>query len=196
MTKYILAGGFIYKALDGGKAFVEELVKDITDKPVKVLDCLFAQPKEVWQEKFEGDKEYFSKFISDFELELADEEKFVQQVQNSDVIYLRGGHTQQLFKLLTKNIDWINYLDGKTLAGTSAGGEVIAQHYHVLKSGRTGDGLGLLQIKFIPHWKSDFSDEYTDKVIDWDKTIEELKNYKEDLEILTLKEGEFKVLYR
>ncbi len=194
MTKFILAGGAIHKAPDGGQTFIEELVKNINKKQPRILDCLFAQPKEVWQEKFEGDKEYFSKFISDFELELADEEKFVEQVKNSDVIYLRGGHTQQLFKLLTKNIDWINYLDGKTLAGTSAGAEVIAQHYHVLKSGRTGDGLGLLPIKFIPHWKSDFSDEYTDKVIDWDRTIEELKNYKEDLEILTLKEGEFKVL--
>lgn len=193
MTKYVLAGGYINKAEDGGKAFYEELVKDTKDKPVKILDCIFARPIEVWEETFKFDQDLFPQFIKDFELELAIPEKFVEQVKNSDVIFLRGGHTQQLFKLLSQDKAWIGELDGKVLAGTSAGAEVISKYYHVLSSSRTGEGFGLLPIKVIPHWKANDFDEIP-KDIDWDKTLKELKDYKEDLLIYTLAEGQFIVL--
>jgi peptidase E len=193
MTKYILAGGYVNKAEDGGKAFYEELVKGINNKPVKILDCMFARPIEDWEETFKSDQNLFSQFIKDFELELAVQEKFVEQVKNSDVIFLRGGHTQQLFKLLSQDKAWINELDGKVLAGTSAGAQVIAKYYHVLSSSRTGDGFGLLPVKFIPHWKANDFDEIP-KDIDWDKALKELKDHKEDLPIYTLAEGEFIVL--
>jgi len=195
MTKYILAGGRVHVAPDSGKAFIDELVKNFTHKPVKILVCLFAVPKEQWQEKFAGDQEYFSKFISDFELELADENIFTEQVKNSDVIFLRGGHTRPLMDLLTRKTGWLQELDGKVLAGTSAGAEAISKYYFVTKTNRNGEGLGLLPIKFIPHWKSTFFDDEPQN-IDWDKIYSDFKNYKEDLEIIVLKEGEYKVIER
>ncbi len=94
MIKYILVGGYVHKAEDSGKAFCEELVRDYSHKKtIKILDCMFARKKEDWQESIERDNMFFSKFISNFELELADPDKFTEQVRNSDVIYLRGGHT-------------------------------------------------------------------------------------------------------
>jgi len=91
-TKFILVGGYIPKAVDGGNAFCEELVKDFhRDWPVKILDCMFARPKESWDEKFTEDTIFFSKFVKDFKLELAQPEKFIEQIQSSDVIFLRGG---------------------------------------------------------------------------------------------------------
>ncbi len=193
MTKYILAGGRVHVAPDKGKAFIDELVKNFTHKPVKILVCLFAVAKEQWQEKFAGDQEYFSKFISDFELELADENIFTEQVRSSDVIFLRGGHTRPLMDLLTRNTDWLQELDGKVLAGTSAGAEAISKYYFVTKTNRNGEGLGLLPIKFIPHWKSTHFDDEPQN-IDWDKIYSDFKNYKEDLELIVLKEGEYKVI--
>ncbi|MCF7831669.1 MAG: Type 1 glutamine amidotransferase-like domain-containing protein [Candidatus Pacebacteria bacterium] len=193
MIKYVLVGGKVHAAPDNGRAFVSELVKDFTDKPVKILICLFAVPKEQRQEKIIGDREYFSKFISDFEIELADENIFTDQVRHSDVIFLRGGHTRPLMDLLTKNLNWLKELDGKVLAGTSAGAEVISRYYFVTKTNRNGDGLGLLPIKFIPHWKSSYFDDEPQN-IDWDKIYSDFKNYKEDLELITLKEGEFRVI--
>ncbi len=195
MTKYILAGGRVHVAPDNGKAFINELIKGFSHKPVKILVCLFAVPKEQWQEKFNGDQEYFSKFISDFELELADENIFTKQVKRSDVIFLRGGHTRPLMDLLTKNIDWLQELNGKVFAGTSAGAEAISKYYFVTKTNRNGEGLGLLPIKFIPHWKSTYFDDEPQN-IDWDKLYSDFKNYKEDLELIVLKEGEFKVIER
>ncbi len=193
MTKYILAGGFVNRSKDGGRAFYEELVKGINKKPVKILDCMFARPKEDWEETFNSDKVLLSKYIKDFTLELADPMKFKEQVKNSDVIFLRGGHTQELFKLLNKDTSWIKELDGKVLAGTSAGAEVIAKYYHVLSSSRTGHGFGLLPVKVIPHWKSKDFDEIP-KNFDFDNALNELKEYKEDLPVYTLSEGEFVVL--
>lgn len=193
MTKYILAGGFVNKSKDGGRAFYEEFVKGINNKPVKILDCMFARPVEYWEETFKSDQNLLSQFIKDFELELATPEKFVEQVKNSNVIFIRGGHTQQLFKLLSQDTSWIQELDGKVLAGTSAGAEVIAKYYHVLSSSRTGDGFGLLPIKVIPHWKSKDFDEIP-KNFDFDKALNELKEYKENLPVYTLAEGEFVVL--
>ena len=191
-TKYILVGGYIWKAKDGGKAFCAELVKKINKNPIRILDCMFARKKEDWQKILENDQLFFSKFIKNFNLELADPDKFIEQVKNSDVIFLRGGFTHKLFELLNKDLSWIKEINEKVLVGTSAGGEVIAKYYHVLSSNRTGDGFGLLPIKFIPHWKANDFDEVEEN-FDWDKALKELKEYKEDLPIYTLAEGEFKV---
>lgn len=143
--------------------------------------------------KFARDQEYFSKFLSDFELELADENVFTEQVKNSDVIFLRGGHTSPLMNLLTRNTNWLQELDGKVLAGTSAGAEAISKYYFVTKTNRNGEGLGLLPIKFIPHWKSIYFDNEPQN-IDWNKIYSDFKNYKEDLELIVLEEGEYKVI--
>ena len=191
MTKYILVGGRVHGAEDGGKSFVYQLVKGIHHKP-KILICLFAVEKELWQERFKGDQEFFGKFLTDFELELADENKFSEQVKNNDILFIRGGYTQSLMELLTKNISWIKELNEKVVAGTSAGAEAIAKYYFVTKTKRNGDGLGLLPLKFIPHWKSAYFDDESLN-IDWDKIYTDFKNYKEDLELVVLKEGEFKV---
>jgi hypothetical protein len=59
------------------------------------------------------------------------------------------------------------------------------------KTMNIGEGFGLLSIKFIPHWKSEY---YAHGVeIDWDKLKENIKSYKDDLELITLGDGEFKV---
>ncbi len=192
MTKYILVGGYVHKASDEGQAFCEELVKGININPVKILDCMFARNREDWEEGLKKDKEFFGKFISDFNLELANPETFTEQVRNSDIIYLKGGHTRKIMEVLSNNLDWIKELDGKVLAGTSAGGDVIAKYYAVLSTKRVGDGLGLLPIKFIPHWNSDYSDDECGN-IGWQDELDKLKAYKEELPVYTLGEGEFKV---
>lgn len=57
MTKYILVGGYIHKAVDGGKAFFEELIKDFRkNEPVRILNCLFARSRESWESKIKENK--------------------------------------------------------------------------------------------------------------------------------------------
>ncbi len=192
MTKYILVGGYIHKAVDGGKAFCDELVKSITHKPIKILDCMFARPEDVWQETFTKDQGFFSKYLETFELELAQQDKFVEQVKNADAIFFRGGVSSKLTSILRTCIGWEKELSGKVVAGTSAGADALCTYYGVGETMRIGSGLGLLPYKCIPHWKSaDYGDG---KTINWDLLLENLKSHEEDLEILTLPEAEFVVI--
>ncbi len=193
MTKYILVGGYPDKASDKGKAFCEEVVKDF-EEPVRILDCIFARPKEMWVKLFAYDEEFFREHLPNkkLEIQLADPEKFIEQATWANVIYLKGGRTSQLKELLNKNKGWDKELDGKTLAGTSAGANAVAKYYYGLSSLKLCEGLGLLPIKVIVHYRSD----YNAPSIDWDKAYSELKNYKEVLPIITLAEGQFEVITR
>lgn len=84
---------------------------------------------------------------------------------------------------------WTEHLAGKTVAGTSAGADALSKYYYGLDSLEARDGLGLVPVKTIPHFKSD----YHGWEFDWDKAEAELKAYKEDLPLVALREGEFKV---
>lgn len=191
MTKYILLGGYAKKAADGGKAFCEELVRGF-EQPVRILDCMFAASEDTWSERFAGDKEMFAKHLPGVELDfkLATVSEFFEQVKWANAIFLRGGEPSDLMSGLNQSPGWEKELEGKTLAGTSAGAEAISTYYHELSMGKIGHGLGLLPVKVVPHWLSD----YNAPNVDWDKAYAELKEYKEDLEMLALAEGEFKVI--
>jgi peptidase E len=189
MTKYVLAGGYVRKAPDGGKAFVEELVKDFPE-PVKVLDCVFARLKDRWSGVFEEDRQFFSEMTDrKFEMRLATLGDFVAEVAWADVVYFRGGFSHRLVELLNERSDWKTHIEGKTLAGTSAGADALGTYYYGLDTKEVREGTGLLPVKVISHFKSD----YHGWEFDWDKAEAELKAYKEDLPLALLAEGEFKV---
>ena len=193
MTKYILIGGYIHEAPDGGASFCEELVKIVGDRPIRILDCLFARPQDVWNERFSDDKNFFLKHSSYFKLELASPERFLEQMKDSDILFFEGGIPRLLISTLDGVGDWYQYLDGKILVGSSGGAGAICKYYGVGKTMNIGEGLGLLPIKIIPHWKSE-SDYGRDKNIDWDSLLEKLKRYKEELKIVTIKEGEYTII--
>ncbi len=190
-TKYILIGGYVRKTADGGKAFCEELVKGFVE-PVRILDCLFAEPEEIWKEKLANDKTLFAIYLPDkkLEIQLASPNKFIEQVQWANAIYLRGGETAKLISTLKQSKGWSDVLKGKTLAGTSAGANAIAKYYYSLDKLTVGEGLGLLPIKVLIHYRSDYNALH----IDWDKAYSELRNHKENLPVLALREGEFKII--
>ena len=193
MTKFILVGGYVQKALDGGRAFCEELVKDFSE-PVKILDCMFARLPTVWEETFAKDKEFFLKQLpgKKLEFQLADLDTFISQVQWADAVYLRGGSSEELVKSLLERNEWSLDIEGKTVAGTSAGADALSKYYYGLDNLEVRRGFGLVPIKMIPHFKSD----YHGWEFDWDKAEAELKAYKEDLPLVALREGEFKVFER
>ncbi len=190
MTKFILVGGYVRKAADGGKAFCEELVRGF-DVPVKILDCFFAEPEELWARKFAIDKEFFSTQLpeKDLELRMASVEVFAAQVQWADAIFLRGGLNDRLFPALRVDLAWTKHLGGKTLAGTSAGADALAKYTWGLDSLQLEEGLGLVPVKVLVHYLSD----YNAPNIDWNKAEAELRAFKEDLPLVALREGEFKV---
>ncbi len=190
-TRFIIVGGYPHKAADEGKAFCEEVVRGFHN-PVKVLSCLFARPIENWNIAFAQDREFFTKHLFNIEIDiqLAKPKTFTEQVRWANLIYIRGGtSTHALIALLKQSGEWQKELIGKTVAGSSAGAEAMATHYYNIDDLKLDSGLGLVPVKVIVHWRSD----YNAPNVDWDKAYSELQNYKESLPILTLAEGQFEV---
>ncbi len=191
MTKFILVGGYPAHAIDGGKAFCQEVVEGF-DQPVRLLDCLFARPRETWEAVLEQDRYFFASNVPDRKilLTLAQPEAFVEQVRKADAIYFRGGSTRDLMKLLETALGWEKELEGKTVAGTSAGVDFLSSSYYCLDNLEIRNGLGILPIKALVHYGSNYNAPH----IDWEKAYQELKESGDPShEVLTLAEGEFAV---
>lgn len=192
MTRLILVGGYPHKAPDGGKAFCEEVVKGV-EGPIRLLDCLFARPKDNWEKAYAQDKEFFTTHLPGRQLviELAQIETFAEQVREADAVYIRGGTTRTLIEILNSIPNWKDGLEGKTLAGSSAGADAIAKYYYNLDTLELETGLGFIEAKMIPHWNSD----YNAPNINWEQAKQALENFHEPLPVYTLAEGEFVVLH-
>lgn len=193
-TKYILVGGYPQRASDGGKAFADESVKGFGE-PVKILDCLFARPRDNWEKAYNQDKEFFQRHLPNkvLDIQLADPAIFLEQVKWANTIYIRGGVSEVvLAELLRQGHGWEKELEGKTLAGSSAGAHVIAKYYYGLDDLKLAEGLGFLPVKVLVHYRSD----YNAPNIDWDKAYIDLQSYKEDLPLFALAEGQFEVFER
>jgi len=190
MTKFVLVGGYSNKSADDGGAFAQELVEGF-DQPVRILECIFARPVDEWESALEKDKFLFSsKLKQKIIFELADPARFIEQIRKADVIYFRGGRTKALIEVLEQSPGWEKELSGKTVAGSSAGVNFLAQYYYSLDNLEICQGLGILPIKALVHYKSD----YNAPNIEWDTVYQELNEYGEDLPVLAIPEGAFEVI--
>jgi peptidase E len=194
MTKYILNSGGSKNYPDLAKKFFAEIVKDLENSP-RFLLCFFAQPREDWEIKFSEFKEKCKMFPEEVTpiFELAFPETFEEQIKNSDVVYIHGGDDHLLQYWLGQfNIPKI--WEGKVVATSSAGSDALAKYFWTCDWRQCMDGLAILPIKFLPHYKSFYGSDDPRGPIDWDKALEELKDYKETLPIHALKEGEYVVI--
>src|SRR3989344_4720811 len=191
MTKFILVGGYPRRAADGGKGLAQEMVKGFKE-PIKMLICYFARPTIQWKLNAVEDRQCFRKHLvgKKVEFKTAQIENFSEQVNWANVIYLRGGRTEKLLKLLGQCGDWEKELSGKTIAGSSAGAHALSKYNFNLDKLKLDEGIGLVPVKVLVHYQSN----YNAPNIDWNEALEELKNYKENLPTYTLREGEYVIL--
>lgn len=191
MTKYILVGGYPYKAKDGGKAMCNEAVAGFSE-PVKILICLFARQSEQWDKLYEENKRFFIKNLSKIKLDftLAAERDFENQIKDSNLLYFNGGDTAELMGRLGKVSEWLRVLEGKSVMGSSAGADILSTYNYDIEFFRCADGLGLVPVKTIVHYEVS---NYTPPV-GWGAAYNEIERYKEELPIWALHEGEYKVM--
>lgn len=196
MTKYVLNSGGIKRQPELKKQFHQELVKGLGNNP-KFLLCNFAQGREYWEVKFQG---YSDSIAEDMlqgvkpSFELAMPADFAEQCTRADVIYIHGGD-DHLLQYWMKQFDYKTLFKGKVVAGNSAGSDMLATHHWTCDWRACADGLGILPIKFIPHYQSDFGDTDPRGPIDWQKAYDELAAYGDTtLPIHALKEGEYIVM--
>lgn len=193
MTKYVLNSGGIKRQPQLKKKFHRELVKGLSDAPKFVL-CNFAQGREYWEPKFQA---YSETIIEDMpegitpSLELAMPLTFKAQCKQADIIYFHGGDDH----LLRYWVDQFNLpalFKDKVVATNSASSDMLSVHFWTCDWRECADGLGVLPIKFIPHYDSDFGSDDLRGPINWQKAYDELAAYGDpSLPIHALKEGEF-----
>ncbi len=196
MTKYVLNSGGIKHQPDLKKQFHHELAKDLGSNPKFVL-CIFAQAREYWEPKFPG---YSDSILEDMpegvtpSFELAMPATFAKQCQQADVIYFSGGD-DHLLQYWMKQFNLAELFKDIVVATNSASSDMLATHHWTCDWRQCADGLGILPIKFIPHYQSDFGNDDPRGPVDWQKAYDELAAYGDtSLPIHALKEGEYIVM--
>ncbi len=188
MTKYILHGGHA-KGKANKKDFFEEMVRDIPKKDIAILYVPFAKEKERIPEYFAQNKtasiHALPKKQVSFLLAELEIDKFLDQTHTADVVYFGGGNDEVLKKFLFQTPLEIlkKHLEGKVIAGSSAGANVLAKYYYTNNRERVEEGLGILPIKVICH--------YTEGM---EPKLQELESYKEHLTSFALPEDYFVVI--
>ncbi len=196
MTKYVLDSGGLRKNPEKAREFFAEVLKDLGAQP-RVLFCFFASGREYWEVKMAEYMNRFQKMSPEgikpsFELALPD--SFAEQMATSDAIMLFGGD-DTLLQYWLRQFDITTIWNNKVVAGSSAGSDALCAHFWTCDWRKCMDGLGMLHIKFIPHYESDFGSLDPRGPINWRAALDELKQYGDrNLSIHALKEGEYIVI--
>lgn len=188
MTKYVLHGGFTSAKNKLNETFYKEITEDLSDES-NVLLIYFSRDPEEWYKLFAQDKKKVLKNTNCNNLNIvcATKEDFIDQVKAADTLYIRGGNTKKVLRTLREYSSFTENLEGKTLAGSSAGAYVWSTYYHSATSGEISEGLGLLPIKIICHYGSSEFPE-ADK-----RAIDKFEEYPNDLELVVLRDYEWRI---
>ncbi len=188
MTKFIFHGGGTRPTSEGNDSFYKELVKDVPDGGT-VLFVYFASRTDDNRERIAQDTTRCNEFADGKSLNVlvATPEDFLDQVAVSDAIYFRGGSTEKLLTALKQYPDLKAKLNGKTLAGSSAGAYALSTYFSSHYEGIIAEGLGIAPVRVVTHFESSTMPPKAE-------AVEALRNMDSDLELIILREGEWKVV--
>jgi peptidase E len=188
MTKYILHGGFSRKDNESNRAFFAELVHDVPQGGTVLLVYFASESGDNFDLRFENhQKQIASRAIGkSLNFVLAKESDFITQLQNADAVYFNGGSTTNLLAVLNKYSDFKELLKGKTVAGSSAGAYALAAYGTAHSEEHMRIGLGYLPIRVVCHYEST-------ELPPSKTSLEEIKQVNEELELVLLKDFEWRV---
>ena len=195
MTTYILAGGADRKKPKFGEKLTAEVHKRI-DGPVRVLSCVFAEPREMWSEKFASRKPWLRQlFGDDTETELAFPDQFREQIKRANVIYVHGGDDALLGHYLNQYGDIRELFEGKIVVGSSAGADWLSANFWTCDWRQSMQGSGIVPLNIMVHYGSAYGADDPRGPIDWQKAEAEFQAaIGADKTITHLPEGEFVVV--
>jgi len=181
MTKYILHGGF-----DKNKGYIKDefFQSALQDTPenVKIFLVFFAELEEYLQLRVNQCKEQFNnnKGAKTLEFKMASEENFLEGCMWADVIFLSGGRTEKIIGKLKNFKNLKQVFESKTVAGDSAGVNVLSKLFYSRKTKEIKEGIGILPYKIFVHYQ--------------DGTPNPLAGKEPGLETLLLHEYEVKII--
>lgn len=105
----------------------------------------------------------------------------------ADVVYFSGGSTENLLTALRNYPNLKEKLEGKTVAGSSAGAYALSTFFSSHYEDKAVEGLGIAPVRVDTHFESETMPPKPG-------AIESLKNIAQGLKLIVLKEGEWKVV--
>jgi peptidase E len=186
MKHLILGGGQM--ATKGGKKWVDVLLKN-TGKTANIALCLFAVREAQWEEIVDGTLQAIRPLTDKkIECKVLDADTFIDISAWADVIVIAGGDAARLKNTLEQYGDLMSLWNGKTIAGSSAGADIMVQRYMYLQDRVVQQGFGWVPINFIPHWQSNYDDW---KAEDWTWAASELAGQPGEVPLICAREGDF-----
>ncbi len=157
-TKFVLYGGFNPKEVTPRNfEFSQELLREAPENARVLVVPFSKEPDRITPTRERVSNELnAAKWQQSISIEGATEEKFMDQIQNADVIYFQGGSSSKLLEVLKKYPGLKDALVGKTIGGDSGGGNVLCAFFYSPKTETVTEGLGILPLKMIPHFKEEY----------------------------------------
>lgn len=157
-TTYLLHGGNAREVNPKNDLFFQEILQVNPD----ATNVLFVQ----FEDDPEKQSQYESQHILQFErnrghkalkYKISTHDSFTDQLNWADIIYIGGTSmgTKKLLKALKMHPDFSSRVDGKVVAGESAGANVLSSYCYSKSSGNL-ECLGLLPIVLVPHYQIEY----------------------------------------
>lgn len=185
MTKFILHGGDTSEANPDNNNFFAEMTRGTKGKTLVLLNYFSRKDSDV-ERCAKQDKKRIIQLSKNknLDFEIANSQTITQQLKRAQIMYMRGGDTSKLLKVMSKIPNLHKLLKNKIIAGSSAGVYALAKYYWSNSKRAIGKGLGVLNFKVYCHYKPEDT-----------KIIKKLLAYKENLPILTLPNYKWVVIF-
>lgn len=192
MKQLILIGGHPGKA--GEDNALAYALRTHPASEVKIALCNFARTDTEWDDTGKDSVDMFNRFGTGKKLAFRkmESENLRKDSKWADVIYMPGGHPDALQAELVKYPDIAKLWDGKIIAGSSAGADVMCAQFVFLQRKTFGEGFGWVQATLIPHWghyKESKYESYSDE--DFEFVRDKALKHRPDLPVLCIPEGQF-----
>ena len=123
MITFYLHGGNTRTLSNLNTLFFQNIFETFQKKS-KVLCVYFARENTEWEELFKRDTNFIklSNPEKDIRFTLAEKDTtiFLEQIQDADIIFIKGGHTLWLVDYFSQKINLKKLFEGKIIAGSSA----------------------------------------------------------------------------
>ncbi len=188
MTKFILHGGFTKEDNESNRSFFAEFLKDVPQNGNVLFVYFASRTEEEIPEKFDAHIKMCGALSQgkDLHFKMASQEHFLEEIKESDAIFFNGGSTRRLMRILQAYPDLKPLVEGKTVAGSSAGAYILVTFGASHSEEIVRDGLGFVPLRVVCHYGSP-------KLPPSLPSVENLKKTAEEMELVVLGDFEWRV---
>jgi peptidase E len=181
-TTFLLHGGRLKLRDNRNDSYFRELTKNLSDGD-EVLFIGFARRDEADRAiVYEREKQFIlAQTNLDIKVVSATYNNLIDQIRRAKAIHITGGESPELVEDMQKYPDFIPSLIGKVVGGSSAGACLFSTFYFFNPERGVLRGLGTLPIRLLVHYGST-------EFHATDESLELLKSFPSDLELVTIEE--------